>query len=310
MPEPSQLAYMASLGFACLPPQEVVRTLKSLGYAAVEWTMAHFDPRTHSAAQIAELVAATQGQGLAVSEVVVQQDLVSLDAATRRDRCGHVQECIEAAGRAGIGTLNLFSGPAPWDPSAPTLGRDISEGEAWDQVLAAFAEFVPLAESAGVRLAVEAVFGMVVRDYYTTLPLLHAFDSPALGLNYDPSHYQLYRNDIPWTLRQWGRQRIFPRAPEGLRRCARRAPGGDLHVPAAGGGCCRLGRLSRRPGRDRLHGLPERRVRGVHVLQPRAGGRPGGGGAPVHGAVSGSVGPAAGLIRPGDLQERRPRGRT
>ena len=209
MPEPSQLAYMASLGFAGLPPQEVVRTLKSLGYAAVEWTMAHFDPRTHSAAQIAELVAATQGQGLAVSEVVVQQDLVSLDAATRRDRCGHVQECIEAAGRAGIGTLNLFSGPAPWDPSAPTLGRDISEGEAWDQVLAAFAEFVPLAESAGVRLAVEAVFGMVVRDYYTTLPLLHAFDSPALGLNYDPSHYQLYRNDIPWTLRQWGRQRIF-----------------------------------------------------------------------------------------------------
>jgi len=209
MPQPSQLAYMASLGFASWPPREVVRTLHKLGYAAVEWTMAHFDPRNHSAADIAALVAVAADEGLAVSEVVVQQDLVSLEPAVRRDRRDHLRQCIEAAAQAGIGTLNLFSGPAPWDPGAPKLGRDISEGAAWDQVLDAFGELVPLAEAAGVRLAVEAVFGMVVRDYYTTLPLLQAFDSPALGLNFDPSHYQLYRNDVPWTVRRWGLRRIF-----------------------------------------------------------------------------------------------------
>jgi sugar phosphate isomerase/epimerase len=30
------------------------------------------------------------------------------------------------------------------------------------------------------------------------------YESAALGLNFDPSHYALYGNDIPWAVRQWG----------------------------------------------------------------------------------------------------------
>jgi sugar phosphate isomerase/epimerase len=80
----------------------------------------------------------------------------------------------------------------------------MAEGEAWELVFGAFDVLVPAAERHGVRLAVEAVFGMAVRDYYTTLPLMARYESAALGLNFDPSHYALYGNDIPWAVRQWG----------------------------------------------------------------------------------------------------------
>lgn len=208
MPDPSKLGYLAGLGFGAWKPKDVVRCLAELGYSAVEWTLAHFDPRTHSDAELAELMEATREAGLTVSEVVVQQDYVTRDEAARADRVTHTIECLEAAARHGVETLNLFSGPAPWDPSAPTLGRDMPEGEAWDLVFAAFDELVPAAEQRQVKLAVEAVFGMTVRDYYTTLPLLARYPSACLGLNFDPSHYALYRNDIPYAVRQWG-ERIF-----------------------------------------------------------------------------------------------------
>jgi sugar phosphate isomerase/epimerase len=208
MPNTSRLAYMASLGFAGWKAEDVCRCLADLGYGAVEWTLAHFDPRTHSGDEIAALMQATKDAGLAISEVVVQQDYVTRDESVRADRVAHTIECIEAAARHGVGVLNLFSGPAPWDPSAPKLRKEMPEGEAWELVFRAFDELVPAAEANGVKLAVEAVFGMTVRDYYTTLPLLNRYSSAYLGLNFDPSHYALYGNDIPYAVRQWG-ERIF-----------------------------------------------------------------------------------------------------
>ena len=59
-----------------------------------------------------------------------------------------------------------------------------------------------MAEEEKVYLAVEACVGQIVHDYYSTLELLRHFDSPYLGLTLDPSHYLLYRNDIPWAIRQ------------------------------------------------------------------------------------------------------------
>ncbi len=55
-----------------------------------------------------------------------------------------------------------------------------------------------------MQLAVEGVFGHLVHDYYTTLELLRHYDSPALGINLDPSHGVLVGNDIPWVIRQLG----------------------------------------------------------------------------------------------------------
>jgi sugar phosphate isomerase/epimerase len=202
--------FLAGLDFAALPAARVADELATLGYVAVSWPLARFDPSTTSAADRRRLVDDTRAPGLVVSEWVVQLDFVHPDAAVRRERLGRAADALRAVADLDLGgqaipaPVNLFSGPAPWDPGAPRLGRDLTEGQAWDMVRAAFDVLVPLAEETGVDLAVEGVFGHLVHDYYTTLELLRHYDSPRLGINVDPSHGILVGNDIPWAVRQWG----------------------------------------------------------------------------------------------------------
>jgi sugar phosphate isomerase/epimerase len=200
-----KLGFMASLGYARMAPQEVVASLARLGYKSVEWTLRHFDPRTHSPAERRELVALTRSGGLEPSEVVVQQDLVCLDGEQRRARIDLCLASIRAAAECGIPAVNLFSGPAPWDPGAPTVGDEISLGQAWGQIWDAFDRFVPEAEQCGVKIAVEGVWGMVCHDFYSTRMLIDHYRSPCLGVNLDPSHDILVGNmDSGWIARQWG----------------------------------------------------------------------------------------------------------
>jgi sugar phosphate isomerase/epimerase len=200
---------MASLSYAQMAPEEVVDSLSSLGYQAVEWTLSHFNPRSHTEAELKRLVDVTHQGGLDVSEVVVQQDVVCLDSAKRQDRIALCLECIAAAAACGVSTLNFFSGPAPWDPAAPQVGANITLGEAWGQILDAYDRFVQAAEQHQVKIAVEGVWGMVCHDFYSTLKLIEHYNSPILGVNLDPSHDILVGNlDSGWIARQWGRERI------------------------------------------------------------------------------------------------------
>lgn len=196
-----QFGYLASLDFRTWPVEQVAQCLSDLGYSSVEWTLAHFNPQKDPK-ELADLVSIPARYGLATSEVVVQQDFVTLNQTLFDDRVKLIATCIPAAAKAGINVLNLFTGPAPWDPKAPRLGSDITEGEAWRLVLAAFHHLVPLAEKHQVYLAVEAVFGHLCHDYYTLQELLRHFDSEYLAVNLDPSHFQLYGNDVPWAIRQ------------------------------------------------------------------------------------------------------------
>lgn len=199
-----KLAFMASLDFVSWKPEKVLKCLSNLGYDGVEWKLAHFNPRSKSRKELRELMRLTKSYNLVVSEIVVQQDVVSLNEKLRKDRIDLVKECIIAAGEVGVEIINLFSGPAPWDPKAPKIPRDISEGKAWEQVLEAYSEFVDLAEKCKVYLAVEAVWGQLCHDYYTTRELINSFNSEYLGINMDPSHYVLYRNDISWVVKKLG----------------------------------------------------------------------------------------------------------
>ena len=203
-----RLGFMASLGFSAKSPEEVLGCLSKLGYSGVEWTLAHANPRVHSIADFRRLASSVDRAGMTSSEWVVQQDLVAGEPEEREDRIQLVEECIRTAREAGMDVINLFTGPAPWDPRAPKLGSQIAEGEAWARVRAGFDRFLKLAETHKVRLAVEAVFGMSCRDYYTLSHLLSLYDSPWLGVNLDPSHYVLYGNDAPWTVGQLS-TRIF-----------------------------------------------------------------------------------------------------
>ena len=71
-----KIGFMASLGFASMDPEEVLRTLSEIGYRAVEWTLAHLDPRKKTVAEIKRVIELSKRYHMEVSEVVVQQDLV------------------------------------------------------------------------------------------------------------------------------------------------------------------------------------------------------------------------------------------
>ncbi|MCD6219436.1 sugar phosphate isomerase/epimerase [Candidatus Calescamantes bacterium] len=203
----SRLAFMASLGFSYMEPEEVVRILSQIGYEGVEWTLAHLDPRKRPLKEIERVVYLTHEYNMEISEVVVQQDLVSLDEKVRKERIEFVLMCIDIFSEVGIKTINLFTGPAPWDKKAPRIPVDISEGKAWDMVFEAYEKFVHKAEVKRMNLAVEGVWGMLCHDYYTTKTLIDRFNSPYLGVNFDPSHDILAGNlDVGWIIKQWGRR--------------------------------------------------------------------------------------------------------
>lgn len=201
----NKLAFCATLGFRRMKPEEVLKILSKIGYKGVEWTLAHLDPRKKSLEEIKRIVSLTHQYNMEVSEVIVQQDLVCLNEELRKERIKLVLQCIEVFSDAGIKTINLFTGPAPWVPKALKISRDISEGKAWDLVFDAYEKFVTLADKKKMNLAVEGVWGMLCHDYYTTRPLIDKFDSDNLGVNFDPSHDVLAGNmDVGWIVKQWG----------------------------------------------------------------------------------------------------------
>jgi sugar phosphate isomerase/epimerase len=204
-----RIGFMASLAYSKMAPAAVVQDLKQLGYNSVEWTMAHFHPRTKSPQELQELVEVTKEAGLAISEVVIQQDYICLDDALREDRVRLTIETIDACAQLGISTVNLFSGPAPWDPRAPRIPRDISEGAAWEMARDTFGRLVRVLENHKVHGALEGVWGQLCHDFFSTRLLIDHFNSPYLGVNFDPSHDVLYGHcDTGWLVRQWGRNRI------------------------------------------------------------------------------------------------------
>lgn len=180
--------------------EDVLKPLSRLGYKGVEWSIWEFE----TVEELKKLVELTKSYGMEVSNISSTQDLITLDDEMRRDIIDTIKEKIKAAGDAKIDIVNVFSGPALWDPNALRLGKDINEGKAWSIILDSFNEFIDVAEKHKVYVTVEAGYGMVCRDYYTTKELLESIKSKYLAVNMDPSHYNLYRNDVPWVVRRLG----------------------------------------------------------------------------------------------------------
>ncbi|NLH98842.1 MAG: sugar phosphate isomerase/epimerase [Chthonomonadales bacterium] len=199
-----KVAFLAGLGYASWDAADVIASLASLGYEGIEWTQAHFDPDLPFGA-LGRIVERTRDAGLEVSRIMAHEDLVSLDDAVRRSRIERTVRTIHAAGACGVATVGTMTGPAPWDPAAPKVGRDISEGAAWEQVFEAYEAFGSAAKEAGVTITSEGVFGMVAHDFYTHRFMMDRLDPAIHRVNLDPSHGILYGNEDPgWVVRQWG----------------------------------------------------------------------------------------------------------
>lgn len=203
-----KLGFYANGNLRQLPIGQMCQFLKETGYDAVELDRAWLDAQPNERDLRAELET-IRSCGLELSEVIVQLDYVNQELEVREkaveDTLGYLRSCANA----GIGTVNLFTGPRPWMPNAPEVGKTVSLSDAWGMVFSAFDRLVPAAEELGVQLAVENVWGMVCHDFFTMQFLVSHYNSPNLGVNFDPSHDVLAGNrDMEFLLRQWGRDRI------------------------------------------------------------------------------------------------------
>ncbi len=180
---------------------EAIQVLSREKYDGVEWMLGyHFN----TPGELRGLVKKTRGAGLEVSNIMCWQDLVTTDEKTKNTRVKTLEEFVATAGELSIPVVNVFTGPMSWAASFQRIGRDISEGAAWSIVVDAFSKIVEVAERNDVVVTVEAVFGMLVHDYYTMRELLDHFDSENLAVNLDPSHLVLYGNDPAWAVSRLG----------------------------------------------------------------------------------------------------------
>ena len=185
---------------------EVVNCLAALGYQAVEYKEASFNPEEKMADAFRRAVQVTEQNGLTVSNFCISRNATvpaEMDT-TVKDVTAGIRACAEA----GVTTLNVIAGGVP-DPVNPNGDRWFVPPQpqlqpAWDCLFSCFEAFLEAAEECRVYLALEALVGTLVHDYYSTLELVRRFPSEYLGLTMDPSHYLLHGNDIPWAIRQWG----------------------------------------------------------------------------------------------------------
>jgi sugar phosphate isomerase/epimerase len=191
----------AKLQWSSPSADEAIRVLTKQGYDGVEWMLGH---HFNSPLNLEHLVQKTREQGLEVSNIMCWQDLVTMKEDVRLARTKVLESYIETAGKVSVPIMNMFTGPMTWLPSHEKLGTDISEEKAWLVVVDSISKIADSAEKHGVIVTVEAVFGMLVRDYYTMQELLSHFHSDYVAVNLDPSHLALYGNDIGWATSRLG----------------------------------------------------------------------------------------------------------
>ncbi|MDA4111543.1 MAG: sugar phosphate isomerase/epimerase [Thaumarchaeota archaeon] len=193
----------ARLEWSAPKTDDAIQILSKEGFDGVEWMLGH---HFNNPADLERLVSRTRKGGLEVSNIMCWQDLVTSNSKNRSNRTKLIVDFLEAAGKLSIPILNVFTGPMTWLYDHQKIGRDISEEKAWSVIVDSFSKIVESAEKNSVIVTVEAVFGMLVHDYYTMREFLSHFESEFLAVNLDPSHLALYGNDPAWAVSRFGRK--------------------------------------------------------------------------------------------------------
>jgi sugar phosphate isomerase/epimerase len=186
--------HMGTARFDDWDAKKIIKVLKEIGYGGVEWTSVHFNPKKNTDYLIS-MIDMTHELGLHVPAISLYEDFAGLKGETLIETIEYVKKGIEKASKVGVPIVNVYSG---WPTS------DMKEGEAWKKIINIFKELVSSAEKNGINLCIEAIFGNVIKDYYTVRELIRKIKSPNLKITFDPSHYKLYCNDIPWIIKEFG----------------------------------------------------------------------------------------------------------
>ncbi len=189
------------------PYEDCIRCIASLGFRAIEliaWNKDYLDDY-YTKDTIANLKAVLDGEGLELSQFVsTPHDLSHEDQAKRDAAVDHWKKTVEVGVELGAGLINMVSSHAfamrdgvqvprlMNKPVLQTYAIDAPAGKDWnrnyDDYVAAIRRCADACEAAGVAMTVEPHPGRYLANTDGALRLLEHVDSPALGVNFDPSH--------------------------------------------------------------------------------------------------------------------------
>ncbi len=228
------------LGFvsAILPELDLPQVLsvgRQLGYQCVEvmcWPVGkaerrfagvtHLDVSAFTKARADEVNGLCAGQGISISGLGFYPNPLDPDPKVAKAAADHLKKVIAAAGMLGLGVVNTF------------VGRDWTKtvDENWPRFLKTWRPLLACAEDHGVRIGIENCPMLFSRDEWpggknlATSPaiwrrMFNDLPSPALGLNYDPSHLVLQGMDYLKPLREF-RDKLFHLHAKDLQICRER----------------------------------------------------------------------------------------
>lgn len=192
LPLDGVLDFAAAEGFACVELMCWPVGAAERKYAGVT----HVDVDGLTKARADEIRAACDRRGVAISGLGYYPNMLDPDPRVAEPAIAHFKKLVTAAPLLGLNTVNGF------------VGRDWTKSvdDNWPRFLEVWRPIVGLAEEHGVRIGIENCPMLFTRDEWPggknlfTTPAIwrRAFadiGSPALGLNYDPSHFALQDMD-------------------------------------------------------------------------------------------------------------------
>ena len=199
------LQLAADEGFSCVELMCWPRGKAERRYAGVT----HIDVEGLDESAAARILEQTAAAGVAISGLGYYPNLLTPDQAEARVCLEHLKQVIAAARLLGVGVVNTF------------IGRDWTRSvdDNWPRFLEIWRPLIQLAESHGVRIAIENCPMLFTRDEwpggknlaYCPAIWRRMFDdipSSCFGLNYDPSHLIWQQIDCIRPLDEF-RDRIF-----------------------------------------------------------------------------------------------------
>lgn len=189
------------------PYEDAIRRIAGAGFQAIEliaWNRDYLNDY-YTSSTIAELRSVLNGEGIAVSQFVsTPHDLSSADKAKRDAAVEHWRRAVEVGTALGSPIINMVASHPfamrdgeqipriTTKPLVQTYAAKVASGLDWERnfhdYVDALKRCAAACESAGAMMSVEPHPARYLANTDGALRLLEHVDSPAMGINYDPSH--------------------------------------------------------------------------------------------------------------------------
>jgi L-ribulose-5-phosphate 3-epimerase len=177
-------------------PKEKFELLKKLGFQGVEID-------SPNSLNLDDLVAARDATGILIHGVVDsahwQDTLSSPKEAVRAKGLAALQTAISDAKKVGADTVLLVPG---------VVNKEVSYDECWERSTAEVKKAIPVADKAGVKIAIETVWNNFITKPEQLIEYVDQFKTPTVGAYFDCSNMLKYGVPAATWIRMLGKRML------------------------------------------------------------------------------------------------------